>query len=739
MNITMLFRGAGVGASARGAAAASVVMMWLVVMPSPVHAIDDYYSQASLSKLSTESLIAHMKRFADDIAKWGPRNGGPEVLSEHWDREYVRWRIDMMRRIRSVLSARGIQPPDVPIPPPTPPAGGGGSPGAGGSGGASGGAGGSGPTGRSGTQLTRPPPPRGATTTTPQAGSGGGGRTPTSGGTPPTSYLAPLLIVLTAAELLKCQTDGVDLATCAENLAVKFVVGSAITGVTVAVIGTSGMTILTGVAVAASAGSLVVTGVELGTEVAGAAGALATEAGANLNRDAQLRANAERVTAAGMDTLVAAFEDRVRSAWLDEGSRVALDSDVNALAAIVTRARTELDAFRRLNLLGTLATRSCRERGRNPLVYAADAERRVADMQRLSALVTKGVADASALVTPCAGADAGRRATEAYAEAKRNLQRLEQTGRDARADIEDVAKFFTTLKAARQAQPEVARALATLEATVAEARRARTRLVEGIASYAARLEAFRHETAGLHVSYTNLKNSFPADPPPHIYAGLVRLDAVLNQSIASVLTEERLDAIALAAADEASRVEGLHRTAVEELADLGECGGITDELPEPLKNLLVRLDREITSHYQTAEKAVTAGDEIPTKAAGCGEVMTAAATDGRLTGRCQGAIEVMPASGRPGRPLSVRVTIDPPGSKTITRVVAANPGCTTAACREMRLMDLGEYSLILTLQAPANARPVDGTLGAFHLDVSAFEGEQVACSGRSKAIRVVAP
>jgi hypothetical protein len=57
----------------------------------------------------------------------------------------------------------------------------------------------------------------------------------------------------------------------------------------------------------------------------------------------------------------------------------------------------------------------------------------------------------------------------------------------------------------------------------------------------------------------------------------------------------------------------------------------------------------------------------------------------------------------------------------------------------MRLMSLGDYSLIVTLQAPANATPAGGTLGTFRLNVSAFEGEQVACSGESKEIRVVAP
>jgi hypothetical protein len=239
-----------------------------------------------------------------------------------------------------------------------------------------------------------------------------------------------------------------------------------------------------------------------------------------------------------------------------------------------------------------------------------------------------------------------------------------------------------------------------------------------------------------------LRRSLPDTPSPHIVQGLQRIDAALVESASSVFSEDRLRENEEKAADDVVRIEGMHRAAFNELDELTACGGIADEVPPPLANLLARLEQEIAGHSRTANQAVSAAADIPSRADQCerGSAATlTAGAEGRLTGRCQGAIEVTPLAGRPGSPLSVRVTIDAPGAQAVTRVVADNPGCAESSCREMRLQQIGLYSLILTLRAPANAAPAGGVLGRFRLNVSAYQGDRALCSGQSREIKVMAP
>jgi hypothetical protein len=204
-----------------------------------------------------------------------------------------------------------------------------------------------------------------------------------------------------------------------------------------------------------------------------------------------------------MNALVGAFGARIAGA--PPPDRTVIDRDVSELAQLSAKAREHLTTFRRMNEMAKLAAAACRDRGKNPLSYADDAVGRVGRMKSEADAIVRGIADASALVTPCSGADGAIRARELHAQATRSLAGLEQTGRDARADIVDALKFFAALKTARDQAPYAARLLAVMQATVRHAREIEGRLSDAIAVYAGELAGFDAASAGHHVRRTSFR------------------------------------------------------------------------------------------------------------------------------------------------------------------------------------------------------------------------------------------
>jgi hypothetical protein len=635
---------------------------------------------------------------------------GPSMYGPGWEKYWHALIADCERillNIRAALGEKGTRPPGEFVPT---------TPGMGDGGGS---------TARDGARSTGPTqrPVGGGDTRQLKPPSGGGGDTqritkPESKGP---SYAAPLAVFMTAGHLAECATEGKSPAQCAQDFALKTAIGLPV-GVAITVLSPVGAVAAAGIAVLSSAGSIFIA---------------LEQAGANYDRASAQRANAERVDAAQMEALASSLIARIQQTAIDPSVESELDQAGQELARMVGEARTLSQEFGGFNEESQTASAMCSDPQRQPLAAAARADQRLAGMEQRSTAIGERVAEAAALAAACATVDDARRAKQLYAAAQKDLRDLEQAGDDTRADVKNALAFFTTVKAARTAMQNAARRIASLESKLDEVRSARSRIADAADAYAAEADAHARAMAGVAMSIRNLRGAFPDTLPPHLAPGFARTDSALTEAVGSVLTDERLTAIETAAGDDVSRVEGLIREARERFDDLRTCGQITGDIPEPLQKDLTRIGNGAAAAYAAAERAVAGGADVAARADACIQRLTGGpGGEGRLAGQCTGTIGVTPLQGPPGSPLRVTVTIDPPGDRAVTRVVAENPGCATAACREMLMVRPGQYALSLTLQAPGTPGSAGGILGTFRVKVSALGGDRPLCGGESALVTV---
>jgi hypothetical protein len=675
------------------------LLMAVVMATARVGAQDDPYTTLEFFRtlVPEEVLYSHdyYKAQYDKYLKAGPSMYKPG-FEKYWHALIA----DCERIIlnaRAALGEKGIRPPGEFVPT-TPAAGGGGSTGPT-----------ERPTGGGDTRQIRPP--------------AGGGDTqrmtkPESKGP---SYAAPLAVFMTAGHLAACATEGKSPSECAADFALKAAIGLPV-GVAITVLSPAGAVAASGIALLSSAGSIFIA---------------LEQAGANYDRASAQRANALRVDAAQMDAIAAGLIARIQQAGIDPSVESELDQARQELQRLAGEARTLAQAFGGLNGESLNASALCSDPTKQPLAAAARADQRLTQMEQRSTAIGRSVAEAAALAARCSSVEDARRATGLYTAAQKDLRDLEQAGDGARADVKAALAFFSVVKAARAAMQGAARRIASLESKLDEVRSARTRVVNAASAYAAEADGHARALSGVAASIRNLRGAFPDDLPGHLAPGFARTDDAFTEAAGKVLTGERLTAIETAAGDDVSRVEGFLREARERFDDLRACGQITGDIPEPLQNDLTRIGNGVAAAYAAAERAVSGGSGIPAQADACIERLTGAPEgEGRLAGQCTGAIRVTPAQGPPGSPLRVTVQIDPPGDRAVTRVIAENPGCATAGCREMAMVRPGQYALSLTLRAPGTPGQAGGVLGTFRVKVSALAGDRPICGGESALVTV---
>ena len=534
------------------------------------------------------------------------------------------------------------------------------------------------------------------------------------------SFVAPVAIFATAGELASCASEGLSAVDCAKKMALDAAIALPI-GAVITVLSPLGTPILTAFAVAGAAGSLVIA---------------STQAAANLDQMAQQRANAERVTPEQINAIVQAYEMRIAQARVDPNATRQLTDAVAGMARVVRQARGDSDAFREQNSAAKLAVAACTDPKRQPLPFANAATRVVQDMQRVTGTMVQSITTANALLTACSAENA-RGAREAYDKATKDLSALQQMAIDGREDIQNALKFFATIKLGRASMQEAAKRIAALERAIPAAVQAHNAIRDAIAAYGPALQAHQAAVMSVYIGLTNLRGAFPSNPPPHIAAGLAKIDAAYTREAANVITRDRLIAIDQSALDDVSRVEGFHRLAREQFDDLRACGQVTGDVPVPLGQDLARLGEEINAQLKRGQDALAAGKDIPGKAEVCRRATATPDGDGILTGRCRGTIEATPPQGKPGTQLRLRVRVAAPEASQVTRVEVDNPGCQDARCRSTQPIGSGLFETWLAYQAPANAQPTNGTLGTFRVRFNVFAGSALLCSGSSPLLTVL--
>lgn len=549
------------------------------------------------------------------------------------------------------------------------------------------------------------------------------------------SAVLPIIAVLSTVELTKCYEQGKDAATCAQELAAKTLAaaGTAVAvGTMVTVVSNAGIPYLSAVAAgAAAAGPLLATAAGVGSVIY-----VTYEIGSRINSAEEKRATAGRVTPEGMKALIDAFYSRLSAVrW---PASLAIDAERSALTQLVARARKIQTAFRQANNVTLAASKACSDSGNNPVARAARVEGLLTDMTRLSNSISKEMGDARALADACKGPEDGRSAREAYQRGANALKDLERVGTDARSEMADIVRFFGAVRAGRASKPAAGAQIALLADAANDARRLESRLRDAVSAYERDLDTFLQDSTSVAVAFREITRAFPPDPPAHIATGLKTIDEMLIANAASVLTRDRLAEMGRQAGDDAVRVEGMHRLATEEFNDLTACGGITDELPVPLKTHLEKLTQDLTSTVTRGQQLLAGNKDILDKAEACARRSTTESIlpVGQFSEPCGGAIAVNRVEGPPGAPVRVTATIAQPAASQVTRVLVENPGCDSPKCREMQMTAIGQYTLLLALRAPATATAVAGELGRFHLTLSAYDVDRKMCSGRSSELRV---
>lgn len=661
----------------------------------------------ALKTQSTESLLAryeYLKRTLEanvDSAPYGIERLKGGYAERAWQ-GYLDNLRTILQSIREVLGERGTRPPATVV--------GSGAASGGGAGGASGG-------GATTTQPVGIPGPKGSNTTQVETPGGGGPEPKTP------SIALPFAIFLTAGEMARCATDGTSVTDCAQNFALKAAIGIPV-GAAIAVLSPTGAIILTGWAVAETAGTLVFA---------------ATQASANYDQMSQQRANAARVTATQMNAIVDAYVERLQEAHVDYTAGDMLTGAMADLDTVVARASGEFTAFGASNAITKIGSAACATTQKQPMAYAAQADQRVKEMQRQADAVVKAVSDAAAAVASCHGADEARQAKAAYLKAQQDLQSVQSLGSGARADIQSAMSALADIKAARGSMLDAARHLAALARAIDDARAARTRLKETIANYRTDLRNHARAVEGVYVAVANLRGAFPEELPAHIASGFKRIDDAFTDEASAVFTDDRLIAIDNAAADGVSRVEGWHRLANEQFDDLRDCGQVTGEIPDAVRKDLARMGDDITAASARADGAVSGGKDIPAKADACAARSAAPTPDGRLRGDCTGTIKAVPERATPGSLLVIDIAIDPPFDTVIVRVATDNPACRNDAACDAQRSTGGRFLARLRYQAPAGAPKGAGVLGTFTVKFAAYDKDNnVRCTGQTKELTVLA-
>lgn len=536
-----------------------------------------------------------------------------ELTTEPWGREADAWLMEEWRQwldhqrqilenIRQALAEKGERPPGMVIRP------------------------------RGGTPPTtvQPPSPSGGTPTRtiPPTTARGGAATVdapsprTAGATrsgPPAASrtVLPLMVVLTAAEIAKCASNGVDIAACAYNLAQGAVVGAAV-GTLVTVIIPSGAAIMTAVAVGGSAVSLVVTSIEVGSEVVADAHAVAELVEASRNQREQQQANAGRITSQQIDQMVEALKTRLGRARVSSDDDLRLARAREALSRAVESARADFDAFRPLNATTRAALSSCQAAQENPVALVAAAERKHATLEQMAAAMDRIVYTALSNVNSCVGVDEIRAAREALPAAQRQLARMDPLVQDIANDLRNALGFFAKVKAARVSVVAAGKKVGRLGRHAEAARAARPAVRAALADYSRAMAQARQEHVAVFATIQNLRGAFPAPLSTHLAAGFNRIDAAYVGSMATLASKDAIDEMARRADDKVSRVEGMYRLAIEEYADdLEACRGVSDEMPAPLRATLGRVATDASNAYRRAEASVEAAKVIPARADAC--------------------------------------------------------------------------------------------------------------------------
>lgn len=549
--------------------------------------VDPTWSVESLRGQSAEWLRAVYVRSRQQLERdeltttpWGRK--ADAWLMEEW-RHWLDHQRQILENLRQALAEKGERPPGVVIRP------------------------------RGGTPAT--PAPGGTATVDVPSPKAGGATRP---GTPPASRpVAPLMVVLTAAEIARCANQGVGLAACAYDLA-KGAVAAAVVGTVVTVVIPSGAAIMTGVAVAGSAVSLIVTSVEVGSEVVADASAVAELVDASQNQREQQQANAGRMTSQQIDQMVDALKMRLARARVSKGDDLPLVRARQALTRAVESARTEFDAFRPLNETTRAALAACRATQTNPVGLVAAAERKQATLEQMAAAVDRVVYTALSNVNSCVGAAEVRAAREAVPAAQRQLAQMDPVLQDMANDLKDALGFFAKVKASRVSVVEAGKKVGRLGQLAEAARAARPDVRAALADYSVAMSRARQEHVAMFAVIQNLRGAFPTPLPPHLATGFTRIDEAYVDSMATLEPREALDEMARRVDDDVSRAEGLYRLAIEEFADsLEACRGVTDEMPAPLRATVTRLARNATNAYERAAASVEAAKVIPARADAC--------------------------------------------------------------------------------------------------------------------------
>lgn len=531
-------------------------------------------------------------------------------LMEEW-RQWLDHQRQILENLRQALAEKGERPPGMVIRP------------------------------RGGTPATtaRPPSPSGGTPTRtiPPSTQPGGTATvdvppPRTGGAtrPGTSAASrtvlPLMVVLTAAEIAKCANNGIGIAACAYALAENAALGAAV-GTLVTVIIPSGAAIMTAVAVGGSALTLVVTSVEVGSEVIADAHAVDELVEASRNQREQQQANAGRVTSRQIDQMVEALKTRLGRARASTDDDPTLVRARQALTRVVEAARTEFDAFRPLNQTTRAALASCQAAQTNPVALVAAAERKQATLEQMAAAMDRIVYTALSNVNSCVGVEEIRAAREAIPAAQRQLAQMDPLVQDIANDLRSALAFFAKVKAARISVVEAGKKTGRLGQLAEAARAARPDVRAALAEYSLAMSRARQEHVAIFATIQNLRGAFPQTLSPQLAAGFNRIDEAYVGSIATIKSNDAIDEIARRVDDEVSRVEGMYRLAIEEYADnLEACRGVSDDMPAPLRAALGRVATDASNAYRRAQASVESAKVIPARADACASKAAAAPT-----------------------------------------------------------------------------------------------------------------